>query len=138
EPVARFLAQNREAGLPAVFAWARRLVDLVAAGERYSVDQVLAQLVDLFVAVEDDPALLELSAHLLSKLDRAKVAKTEDPRPRAIEHLLRRPAIALPVVQAARNQGWARRLLPQLKRASGTAERLPVAPEGELPPQLQK
>ncbi len=140
-PLVRLFDRHREAALPAAFAWARRCVDLIAeVGGPYhdaEVLDLLKGLLGLFANVSDSRPLAEMLAELQTRFAKLKFNKDEDPRPAALQLLNAMPALALGAVRAHRQQGWAKRVLPQLERATGAVALAPVASDDRIPSELR-
>ncbi len=136
------LDRHRERGFLPISAWVRRSAQHIAEAEYppYALGASLAQVLSLLAEhAKDSPPLAAAAADLLGTLDKTKLAKTDDPKPAALELLRAMPDAAAPVIEAAakRNVGWAKRLHGQLARLSGQAPRAPEAAEDSLPVELR-
>ncbi|MCA9624645.1 MAG: DUF4132 domain-containing protein, partial [Myxococcales bacterium] len=137
---ARYLERHREAALPVAFAWTRRCTDFLLEEDShygdYEARQLLRALLEVLGQVRDSAALAEVLADLCTRLAKLNFTKDEDPRPIALQMLSAMPERALPALRAHRQHAWAKRLLPQLERATGEVELVAEASASAVPPEL--
>ncbi|AKV04754.1 Molybdate metabolism regulator [Labilithrix luteola] len=135
------LDRFREGGVPALAHWLARLFKDRTSSERWFILDGAHHLFDVLASVTNSPDVVEAAASILTNLGDEAIAKKSDPRPLAIETLLRSPGVALPVVQQAAKDRhtWAKNLLPQLERLTNTRAAGPTeeASPGELPEVLR-
>lgn len=135
------LDRFREAGIPALARWLRRIFAVSKPSDRWAILDAAAHLFEVLGTVSNSPEVVEAAASILTNLGDEAIAKKSDPRPLAIETLLRSPSASLPVVQkeAKDRHAWAKNLLPQLERMTNVRPAGPSeeASRGELPDVLR-
>ncbi|MEM6954189.1 MAG: DUF4132 domain-containing protein [Myxococcota bacterium] len=125
------------AAINPLVVWIKRCVDHLAKGDPYSgVEGPLMYAIEFLACVADSPPLAAAYVDLLTRLDKRKFSKDRDPKVAAHQRLLAMPHAALPLIKRSRAK-WAQRLLKNLERLTGQAERVEDAPLESVPTELR-
>ncbi len=137
-----YLDARREEAVAPLAAWLTRIAALYDPAAYHTL-RLVSHMAELFATlrcVEHAPAVLGAAIAVLGQLAGEKLAKDVDPRPAALDCVVRSPRLALPILREAgkgRGGTWARELLPRVERLAGAAVVHPVASDAEVPPLLR-